>query len=103
MYTVPLIIDPVELLSHGQRVILIPVFNMETLIRPTPPLTPRVYPQILKRGFEMMCSVEVAQVALNRDFGVAPVVQFVAQVAVKLAVDWSKELGSFVRGKLHGP
>ena len=103
MYAVPLIIDPVELLSHRQRMLLILVLTMKTLIRPTPLLTPRVYPQASKRGFEMMCSVEVAQVALNRDFGVAPVVQFVAQVAVKLAVDWSKELGSFVRGKLHGP
>lgn len=103
MYAVPLIIDPVELLSRRQRMIMILVFNMKTLIRPTPPLTPRVYPQVLKRDFEMMCGVEVAQVALNGDFGVAPVVQFVAQVAVKLAVDWSKELGSFVRGKLHGP
>ena len=51
----------------------------------------------------MVRGIEVAEVALHGGLGVAPVVEFVAQIAIEWALDRSEKLCGMLIRELHGP
>ena len=59
MYTVALVVCPIELLSDRQRMVFILMLNMETPVWSTSALAPRVNTQILEGSSEVVRDVEV--------------------------------------------
>jgi hypothetical protein len=82
--------------------IQVPMLDMEAQIRTASSLTPRIDTQRHEILFKMMRRVEVAEVALHGDFGVAPVVKRIAEVAGEGAGYWREESGGLGRGEYHG-